>query len=55
MGYEWVTKTCDLEMDYDNGKKNYYWNGAKVGTEKMTPNDYQIKAELDEVEEKKEK
>lgn len=34
-GYEWLTKTCDVEYDFYNGEKNYYLNGKLVGTEKI--------------------
>lgn len=45
-GYEWLTKTCDVEYDFDAGKKKYYYDGLMVGVERMSPNDYQLKAGL---------
>lgn len=44
-GHEWLNKTCQVEYDFDNGKKHYYWDGLKVGTEKMKPSDYQLPLE----------
>lgn len=46
-GYEWLTKTCDVEYDFDHGKKIFYYNDLRVGVEKMTKDDYQIKANLE--------
>lgn len=43
-GYEWLTKTCDVQYDFDNGFKTFVYDGEIVGKEKMTPNDYQLKA-----------
>jgi hypothetical protein len=40
-GKEFMTKTCDVDMDFDNGRKIYYWEGLKVGEEKMKASDYQ--------------
>lgn len=40
-GKEFMSKTCDVDMDYDNGRKIYYWEGMKVGEERMKASDYQ--------------
>jgi hypothetical protein len=44
-GKERLTKTCDVVLDFDNGYKTYYWDGLKVGTEKLTKDDYQLSLE----------
>lgn len=46
-GYEWLTKTCDVEYDFDNSKKIFYYNNDRVGVEKMSPQDYQLKAGIE--------
>lgn len=47
-GYEWLSKSCDVVMDFDNGIKTYFYEGLKVGEEKMMKADYQIT--IDDVE-----
>lgn len=45
-GHEWLNKTCDVEYDFDAGKKIYYWEGMRVGEEKMKSADYQLQASV---------
>lgn len=45
-GYEYVTKTCEVEYDFEAGFKKYFYDGVQVGKEKMTSNDYQLEAEI---------
>lgn len=47
-GYEYVTKTCTVQYDFDKGVKIYAYGDQIVGNVKMTPTDYQLKAEISE-------
>jgi hypothetical protein len=49
-GRETVTKTCDIEFDYDNQIKVFFFEGAEVGREKMTRSDLQLQIDETEVE-----
>lgn len=47
-GHERRYKTCDVQYDFDGGKKIYFFDGIKVGEEKMSAKDYQLEAQLPE-------
>lgn len=40
-GYEYLTKTCEVIKNFDSGKREYFYEGVLVGTEKLRPSDYQ--------------
>lgn len=47
-GHEWLYKSCIVQFDFDRGRKYYFYEGVKVGDEKMQAADYQLKADLPE-------
>lgn len=42
-GYEMRKVKCEVDRDLDAGKKYYVYNGEIVKTEKLSPEDYQLR------------
>lgn len=41
-GVEEKTELCKVEIDYDRGVKEFYWNGVHVDTEPLRPEERQM-------------
>lgn len=40
-GYEYLFKTCEVVLNFETGRKQYFYEGVQVGEEPMTKDDYQ--------------
>ena len=49
-GKEWVDRSCDVVFDFAAGIKTFYFEGERVGADKITSSDHQLELEIEEVE-----